>query len=145
MSPPCLESQGCHLIPLSSLLSCSSAQSCYPFCLIFFCLLALSSKLFQENSSIFFVEIGFFCMAPVQRLGEDSWSVVCAACCHMTLVFAVMHLYNILEFFYCFCPFLFLYFFKNLVLINRRNGPPYQRVLALCTFSTGVIPKGLIL
>ena len=25
----------------------------------------------------------------------------------MTLVFAVMHLYNILEFFYCFCPFLF--------------------------------------
>ena len=29
----------------------------------------------------------------------------------MTLVFAVMHLYNILELFYCFCPFLFLYFF----------------------------------
>ena len=29
----------------------------------------------------------------------------------MTLVFAVMHLYNILDFFYCFCPFLFLYFF----------------------------------
>ena len=26
----------------------------------------------------------------------------------------------------------FLYFFKNLVLINRRNGPRYQRVLALC-------------
>ena len=25
MSPPCLESQGCHLIPLYSLLSCSSA------------------------------------------------------------------------------------------------------------------------
>ena len=38
-------------------------------------------------------------MAPVQRLGEDSWSVVCAACCHMTLVFAAMHLYNIFEFF----------------------------------------------
>ena len=36
-------------------------------------------------------------MAPVLRLGEDSWSVVCAACCHMTLVFAVMHLYNILD------------------------------------------------
>ena len=31
----------------------------------------------------------------------------------MTLVFAVMHLYNILEFLYCFCPFLFLYFFKS--------------------------------
>ena len=52
----------------------------------------------------------------------------------MTLVFAVMHLYNTLEFFYCFCPFLFLYFFFNLVSINRRNGPRYQRVLALCAF-----------
>ena len=39
----------------------------------------------------------------------------------------------------------FLYFFKNLVLINRRNGPRYQRVLALCAFSTWVILKGLIL
>ena len=29
----------------------------------------------------------------------------------MTLVFAVMHLYNILDFFYCFCPFLFFYTF----------------------------------
>ena len=56
MSPPCLESRGCHLIPLCYLLSCSSAQSCYPFCLIVFCLLALSSKLFPENFSIFFVK-----------------------------------------------------------------------------------------
>ena len=32
----------------------------------------------------------------------------------------------------CFCPFLFILFFLNLVLINRRNGPRYQRVLALC-------------
>ena len=99
MSPPCLESQGCHLIPRCCLLSCSSAQSCYPFCLIIFCLLALSSQLFPENSSIFSLRDRLFCMAPVQRLGEDGWSVVCAACCHMTLVFAVMHLYNILEFF----------------------------------------------
>ena len=56
MSPPCLESQGCHLIPLCYLLSCSSASSCYPFCRIVFCLLAHSSKLFTENSSIFFVK-----------------------------------------------------------------------------------------
>ena len=56
MSPPCLESQGCHLIPLCYLLSCSSAESWYPFCLIVFCQLALSSKLFLENSSIFFVK-----------------------------------------------------------------------------------------
>ena len=63
----------------------------------------------------------------------------------MTLVFAVMHLYHILEFFIASVHSFFLYFFLNLVLINRRNGPRYQRVLALCAFSTGVIPKGLIL
>ena len=53
----------------------------------------------------------------------------------MTLVFAVMHLYNILEFFLLLLsiPF-FKYFFLNLVLLNRRNGPRYQRVLALCAF-----------
>ena len=84
-------------------------------------------------------------MAPVLPLGEVSWSVVCAACCHMTLVFAVMHLYNILEIFIASVHSFFYTFFKNLVLINRRNGPRYQRVLALCAFSTGVIPKGLIL
>ena len=39
----------------------------------------------------------------------------------------------------------FYILFLNLVLINRRNGPRYQRVLALCAFLTGVIPKGLIL
>ena len=43
-------------------------------------------------------------------------------------------LYNILNIFYCFCPFLFYPFFFNLVLINRRNSPRYQRVLALCAF-----------
>ena len=39
--------------------------------------------------------------------------------------------------------FFFKYFFKNLVLISQRNGPRYQRVLALCIFFlTGVILKG---
>ena len=56
MSPPCPESQGCHLISLCYLLSCSSAYSCYPFCFIFFCLLVLFSELFAENSSICFVK-----------------------------------------------------------------------------------------
>ena len=37
------------------------------------------------------------------------------------------------------------FFFFNLVLINRRNCPRYQRVLALRAFLTGTIPKGLIL
>ena len=30
-------------------------------------------------------------------------------------------------------------------MMNRRNGPRYQRVLALCAFLTGVLLKGLIL
>ena len=69
-------------------------------------------------------------MVPVKQLGKISWSVVCAACCHMALVFAVMHLYNI---------------FSNLVLIIQWNGPGYQHVLALCAFLTWAIQKGLIL
>ena len=52
----------------------------------------------------------------------------------MTLVFAVMHLYNNLEFVIASVHSFFIYFFKNLVLINRQNGPLYQRVLALCAF-----------
>ena len=106
MSPPCLESQGCHLISLCYLLSCSAAKSCYPFCLIiiiffFFCLLALSSKLFfQKILQYFSLRERLFCMTPVWQLGEVSWSVVCAVWCHMALVFAVMHLYNILYIFF---------------------------------------------
>ena len=38
-------------------------------------------------------------MALVEQLGDDSWSVVRAACCHMVLVFAIMHLYNIFKFY----------------------------------------------
>ena len=74
-------------------------------------------------------------MALVEQLGDDSWQVVCAACCHMALVFAIMHIYNF-YFMYtscwvvvlwcvcvcpsiggvggkvvCFCPFLFFFFF----------------------------------
>ena len=78
-----------------------------------------------------------FCMAPVQQLREVSWSMVSAACCHMALVFPIMHLYNI-----------FLIVLSHLVLINRQNGPRYQRVLALCAFFfflTGAIQKRLIL
>ena len=63
----------------------------------------------------------------------------------MALVFAVMHLYNILKFLLLLSiPFLY-FFFNNLVLINRRNGPRYQRVLDLCAFLRGMILKGLIL
>ena len=30
-------------------------------------------------------------MALVEQLGDNSWRVVCAACCRMALVFAIMH------------------------------------------------------
>ena len=50
-------------------------------------------------------------MAPVKQLGEVSWSVVCAACCQMALVFAIMHLYNILDFFIASVHSFFQFFF----------------------------------
>ena len=48
-----------------------------------------------QKTQIFSLRVRLFCMALVEQLGNDSWSVVCAACCHMALVFAIMHLYNI--------------------------------------------------
>ena len=57
MSSPCLESQGCHLIPLYYLLSCSSASSYYSFCLIFFsACLSILLNFFQKILPIFFVK-----------------------------------------------------------------------------------------
>ena len=53
----------------------------------------------------------------------------------MALVFAVMHLYDILNFSLLLSiPFLYFFSLLNVVLINRRNSPRYQRVLALCAF-----------
>ena len=31
-------------------------------------------------------------MTRLEQLGDASWLVVCAACCYMRLVFAIMHL-----------------------------------------------------
>ena len=122
MSPPCLESQGCHLIPLYNLFSCSSAGSCYPFCLIFFfsaCwpipLTFFPPKIVQY----FLFRDRLFCRAPGQQLAEVSWSVVCAACCHMTLEFVAKDMCHIFEFVYQFLVvvsfLLYKAFFFNLV------------------------------
>ena len=47
-------------------------------------------------------------MALVEQLGDDSWWVVCAACSHMALVFAlvfaIVYLYKTG---YFFCPFVY--------------------------------------
>ena len=66
-----------------------SFSACWPVLLNFF----------QKILQYFSLKDRLFCMAPLWQLGEISWLVVCAACCHMTLVFAVMHLYNIFWFF----------------------------------------------
>ena len=94
-SPPTLRLQleGCHLIPLYYLLSCFFCLLLLPFLSYLFpaCWPILLHFFPRKFFSIFRQEIGFFCMAPVQQPGEVSWSVVCAACCPMALVFAVMH------------------------------------------------------
>ena len=77
------------LLPSPVTLSVLAFSACWPFLLNFF----------QKILQYFSLRDRLFCMAPVLQLGEDSWSVVCAACCHMTLVFAIMHLYNIFKFF----------------------------------------------
>ena len=56
-------------------------------------------------------------MALVEQLGDHSWSVVCAACCHMAQVFAIMHLHNIFKFYIASVHSFFIFFF-NLVSIN---------------------------
>ena len=51
---------------------------------------------------------------------DDSWQVVCAARCHMALVFAIMHLYNFFLYIYIYIVSVhsfFIYFF-NLVSVN---------------------------
>ena len=59
---PCLESRGCHLIPLYYLLSCSSAYFHCCFYLVSFFFLPtypFSWLFFPENSPIFFLKRGF--------------------------------------------------------------------------------------
>ena len=90
------------LLPSPVTLSVLSFSACWPFLLNFF----------QKTLQYFSLRDRLFCMAPVWQLGEVSWSVVCSACCHMTLVFAVMHLYYWFLF-CCFCPFLFYTVLKS--------------------------------
>ena len=55
-----LESQGCHLIPLSCLLSCFSAQFSCSFCVVIFRLMVRSPDLVLANSQTFFVKSSAF-------------------------------------------------------------------------------------
>ena len=122
------------LLPSPVILSVVSFSACWPFLLNFF----------QKILQYFLLREAFSygsCLAVRRRqLVGGMCSMLpydTGICCYAFISY--------FRIFYCFCPFLFYTFFSNLVLINRRNGPRYQRVLALCAFSTGVIPKGLIL
>ena len=88
------ESHGCHFIPRFYLFS--SCSPAWPFFFFFFGLLlfplmapSLGFFLCRKCMNTFCCEVRFF-VWPL--LGDGGWSVVCAACCHVTLVFAIMHL-----------------------------------------------------
>ena len=117
-------------------------------CLLFFLLLFLSchfsangpfSWLFSRKLSNVFQK--GFCF--VEQLGDDSWLVVCAACCHMALAFAIMHLYNLLFIYIFFKLFLsthFFTFFFNLVWINKMEWSMTPVCPSLmCSFNRGNI------
>ena len=70
LSDACLQSQGCHFIPLSYLLSCFSTWSLYQFCLVNHLLRVRSPDFFPENSE---KRVGLFCMALVEQLRDYSW------------------------------------------------------------------------
>ena len=79
-------------------------------------------------------------MALVEQLGDDSCSVVCAACCHMALVFAIMHLYNFYFYFYIASIHSFFVFFFNLVSINWTEWSTIPACPSLmCSFNRGNI------
>ena len=60
-------------------------------------------------------------MALVGKLGGDRWSVGSAACCHVTVVFFIMHLCNICRRFNhnLYIPFIDTFFSVNTC---RSNG-----------------------
>ena len=123
--------------PISSLVF--SAQSSCSFCLVIFLLMVHSPDFFPENSQIFFVKGQAFLYGSCWQLGDDSWQVVCAACCHMALVFAIMHLYNILNFYIVSVHSFFIFFF-NPVLINQTEWLMIPACPSLmCSFNRGNI------
>ena len=100
---------------------------------------------FPENSSIFFVKRMAFlyesCLAARRsKLVGGMCSMLpygTDICCYAYINYFLFFIASVNSFFYT--------FFQNLVLIDWRNGPRYQRVLALCAFLSGAILKWLIL
>ena len=123
------------LVLLSSpvTLSILSFSACWSFLLNFFRKIfqyfSLTDRLFLYDSCLAarrskFV-VGVCCMLPYGN----------GVCCYAFINFFFFFIASVHAFF----KLLF-----NLVLINRQNGPRYQRVLVLSAFLTGVVLKGLI-
>ena len=120
ISASCLESQGCQLIPLSYFLSHFFCPVLLP-CLVIFLLPVRSPDFFRKSLTFkkkkrITLFSFLFCMAIIELLGDDSWQMVCATCCHMALVFAIMCLH--LFYFLLFLSIPFLRLFFHLVSIN---------------------------
>ena len=92
---PCLESQGCHLIPSFYLLPCYSAFSPVAHSIFsLFLLLAQSPVYFKKKSKLFFSRDRLFCIALVCSCFLNdwemiSWSMVSVACYLMALILAI--------------------------------------------------------
>ena len=116
-----------------------------PFLSFLFLPAGLSSQLFPENSSIFFVKrLAFlYCSCSAARRSKLVGGVCSMLPCGTGICYYAFFVVVVVVVLFLSIP--FLYFFLNLVFINRRNGPQYQRVLALRAFLTGVILKGRIL
>ena len=83
---PCLESQGCYLIPLSYLLSRFSAMSSCSFCLVRFCVVMVHLK--KNCPEDFWFSVRLFCTAFVEQL-DDGWFVQVAAIWHYYLSWGI--------------------------------------------------------
>ena len=144
----CLESQGCHFVPLSYLQARFSAMSSYFFCFVVFLLMVHSPGFFFRRNQTFFIKSCAICfhfflfflfgMVLAEQLGDDSWLVVYAACCHM----AVIHLSSIFECFCLFGGFFFVFFFSFLLLyfgIDKWAGKLDDTACPslICSFNSG--------
>ena len=137
---PCLESQGCQLIPLSYLLSCFSDQSSCAFCLVIFLLMVCSPDFFsRELSNVFHLELGFYfilwLLLSSQEIKVGRWYVQHAAVWHWFVPL-------------CICIFVFSSFVQplknnlkkifNLVLINQTDWLMIPACPSLmCIFTRG--------
>ena len=97
---------GCHLIPLSYLLSCFSASSSGSFCLVIFLLMVRSPDFFpQKQSIIFHCELGFFVWLLL-----SSWEMIVGAIWHWYLPLCIyIFILFLLIFIFLFFCFIFIF------------------------------------